>query len=132
MNLHGIVRTAIKTVNPEIDATLLKNTGNTTANDGKRTPVYEKHSDVKIQVQGVSSHDLQHVDSLNIQGVLRKVYLLGNWAGAIRADQRGGDIMKFPQVPGADVQDWLVVAVTETWADWCAVIVCLQSTTVTV
>jgi hypothetical protein len=129
MNLHGIVRSAITSVNPDIQATLLRSDGYVTAAGGKQVPKFQMFSG-KIQVQGVSAKDLQHTDFLNIQGVLRTVYLLGNWAGVVR-DQKGGDIMKFPQIPGAAVQDWRVVSIKETWPDWCSVIVNLQSTVVT-
>ena len=128
MNLHNAVRGAIRVVNPDITATLLRSTGYTTGTDGKQTPTYSTLSG-SIQVQGLSGTDLRHTDSLNIQGVLRKVYINGNWAGVIRVDSKGGDIMKFPQIPGAAVQDWRVVEVSETWPDWSSVIVCLQAST---
>lgn len=130
MNLHGIVRGAITSVNPDIPATLLRSNGYVTGADGKQVPVFLSFNG-RIQVQGVSGKDLEHTDNLNIQGVLRTVYLVGNWAGVVRADQKGGDIMKFPQVPGAAVQDWRVVLVKEQWPDWVSVIVCLQSTVTT-
>lgn len=129
MNLHGMVRGAITSVNPDITATLYRSNGYTTTASGKQVPAYTILSG-SIQVQGVSAKDLEHTDFLNIQGILRTVYIKGNWAGVVRADQKGGDIMKFPQVPGAVVQDWLVVSVKETWPDWCSVIVCLQATTI--
>lgn len=129
MNLHGIVRGAITTVNPDISATLLRSDGYATALGGKQVPKFLSFSG-KIQVQGVSAKDLEHIDFLNIQGVLRLVYLYGNWAGVVRADQKGGDIMKFAQIPGTAVQDWRVVNIKETWPDWCSVIVQLQTTAV--
>lgn len=129
MNLHSLVRGAIISVNPDISATLLRSNGYTTDAAGKQTPTFLTFTG-KIQVQGVSGKDLEHTDSLNIQGVLRTVYLRGNWAGVVHADQKGGDIMKFPQIPGAAVQDWRVVAIKETWPDWCSVIVCLQAVTI--
>jgi hypothetical protein len=130
MNLHGIVRGAIQAINPDIPATLLRSNGYTTSPAGKQIPAFLTFTG-KIQVQGVNTNDLKHIDSLNIQGELRTVYLRGNWAGVIRADQKGGDIMKFPQSPGAPAQDWRVVTSKENWPDWCAVIVVLQSTVTT-
>lgn len=127
MNLHGIVRGAITSINPDINATLLRSNGYTTDAAGKQTPAYLTFTG-KIQVQGVNGKDLEHTDRLNIQGVLRTVYLRGNWAGVIRADQRGGDVLKFPQLPGATIQDWRVVNVAESWPDWTKAIVCLQTT----
>lgn len=126
MNLHSIVRGAINAVNPDIQATLLRSTGYTTDAAGKQVPTFTTLTG-KIQVQAVGAKDLEHTDYLNIQGVMRSVYLLGNWAGLVRADQKGGDILQFPQVPGGEVQDWRVINVPETWPDWSRVIVWLQS-----
>ena len=130
MNLHHIVRGAITSVNPDIRATLLRSNGYVTGGDGRQIPSFFTYSG-KVQVQAVTGKDLEHTNSLNIQGVLRTVYIYGNWAGVVRADQKGGDILKFPQVPGAPVQDWRVVMIKETWPDWCAVVVALQNGTTT-
>ena len=130
MNLHSIVRGAITSINPDISATLLRSNGYVTDASGKQNPAYLTFAG-NIQIQGVNSRDLEHTDYLNIQGTLRTVYLLGNWAGVVRADQKGGDIMKFAQMPGAAVQDWRVVTVKETWPNWSSVIVWLQTTVVT-
>lgn len=130
IDVHALANSAIQQINADITATLLRSNGYTTLPSGKQVPAFLTFSG-PIQVQGVSAADLRHIDNLNIQGVLRTVYLLGNWAGVVRADQKGGDIMKFPQVPGAAVQDWLVVSIKETWPQWCSVIVNLQSTVMT-
>lgn len=126
MNLHGIVRGAINVVNPDITVGLRRSTGYTVLPDGSQVPSYAT-MDGPGQVQALSGNDLRHLANLNISSVDRKVYLYGNWMGVVRADQKGGDILTFPQVPGADLQDWKVVTVFETWPDWCAVGVVLQN-----
>jgi hypothetical protein len=126
MNLHGIVRGAITSVNPDISATLLRSNGYSTDASGKQIPAYLTFTG-KIQVQGLGFKEIQHMDNLNIQGVLATVYLRGNWAGVVRADQKGGDVMKFPQIVGGPIETWRVVNVNEVWPDWCSVIVALQS-----
>lgn len=127
MNLHGIVRGAITTVNPDIVAPYLRSTGNTTDAAGEQAPTYAAPVDVRIQVQALTGKDLQQINYLNIQGVLRAVYMYGNTQGIVRVDAKGGDMLRFPQVPGdPNVQDWLVVAVLETWPDWSKVAVWLQ------
>ena len=126
MNLHNIVRGCVAVINPEIDATLLQSAGYTTAADGKRTPLFTADTG-KVQVQGVSGKDLTYLNNLNIQGVVRMVFLSGTWCGVVRADQKGGDILKFPQSPDGDDQDWKVVLVKEQWPDWVSVFVVLQS-----
>ncbi len=126
MNLHGIVRAAIITVNPDIVATLRASSGYDTAASGKRTPTYND-SEARIQVQALAGKDLAHVNNLGIQGVLRKVYMYGNYNGVVRADKKGGDLLIFPQAPGADPQTWMAVAVLESWPDWTSLAVWLQS-----
>ena len=126
MNLHSVVRGAIRSVNPDISATLLRSAGYTTDATGKQIPAYAAPLTSNVQVQGVGGRDLQHMDALNIQGVMRKVYLYGNWQGVVRADLKGGDLMQFPQVPGSAVQSWKIVTVIETWPDWCKLSVVMQ------
>lgn len=121
MNLHGIVRGAITAVNPDIPATLRQSTGYTVNADYTRTPTYQETPGVPIQVQGLNAKDLEHMDALNIQGVLRSVHLYGNWQGVVRVLSAGGDVFKF------NGQTWLVVHVMETWPDWSRVIVALQN-----
>ena len=126
MNLHHIVRGAINAINPDITVGLQRSNGYTVDTDGSQIPAYITSSGLG-QVQALGPADLKHVANANIQSVDRKVYLYGNWMGVVRADQRGGDILSFPQVPGAPVQQWKVVTVFETWPDWCAVGVVLQN-----
>ena len=126
MNLHGLVSGAIGVVNPYIDATLKKSTGYAVGENKKQIPTYVT-STGKIQAQELSAKELLHASSLNIQGLFRKVYIQGNWAGVVRADQKGGDIFTFPQYPGKPAQDWMVFVVYEMWPDWTCVGVVLQS-----
>ncbi len=124
MNLHGIVRSAIRTVTPDICAQLYPYEGASQGTDGKRHAVYSGPLDVFVQVQPLSSQ-IQKDLGLNMQQVTRTVYLKGNWQGIIRGDQKGGDKMVFSQ-PGISGNTWQIVGVLETWPDWTKVAVCLQ------
>jgi hypothetical protein len=62
---------------------------------------------------------------LNITGVLRKVYLGGDWESVVRNSMKGGDKFVFSNA-GIVNGEWLVVIVNETWPDWCSVTVQLQ------
>jgi hypothetical protein len=130
MNLHALVRGAINTVNPDQLVTWRRNTGYTTGAAGDRVPQYVDTPDVGAQVQAATGKDLQHRDMMNVQGVVRSVYLFGNVQGVVRPDAKGGDVLVFPQNRGDTPQPWLVVAVLETWnpdaAGWCKVGVVLQ------
>lgn len=127
MNLHGIVRGAITTVNPDIDAVYLRSLMYTTDAAGIQTPSYAPPEVARIQVQALSAKDLQQIAHLNIEGVLRAVYMYGNTQGVVRQDVKGGDLLQFPETP-ADLisKDWLVVQVFETWPDWSKVAVWQQ------
>jgi hypothetical protein len=119
MNLHGIVSGAIGAVNPFITATLQMSDGYTTAADGTPTPAYTT-STAQIQVQALSASDIRHLDQMNITGVMRKVWLYGDWQSVVRPLGKGGDLLTF------NGQTWLVTQVLETWPDWSSVAVTLQ------
>jgi len=129
MNLHGIVKGIVGSVNPEISVSLWKNTGYTIAADGKQIPAWSKDTK-NCQVQGTSGKDLQILASQNIQGVVRVVFLDGNWHGVVKAARTGGDILKFPEIPGGTIRDWKAVLLRESWPDWSAIYVEMQSTVV--
>lgn len=121
MNLHAIANSVVKAVNPNTLATVMQNTGFTTNADFTRTPTYNTTNDVPIQVQGVKEDELEHMASMNIEGILRSVHLNGDWRGIARASGTGGDQLQFGGFT------WLVVWVYESWADWSRVIVAQQT-----
>lgn len=127
MNLRSIVNGAIQGINSDTVVTWVQSNGYSTSPDGTRTP-NQSSQDVSANVQALSGTDLRHVDGLNIQGVMRSVYLYGDVEGIVRADGKGGDILQFPEVPGGTIRNWLVTQVMETWPTWCRVIVTLQQT----
>ena len=136
MNLHGTVRGAITSVNPDIQVTWVASTGQSTSTAGKRTPGYATPVVLRAQVQAVTGQDLRKYNFLQGQGVYRAVYLFGNKQAIVKVNQQGGDLLKFPQsqAPGTPVQTWLIRQVDETWTSdasqlggWCRVIVSLQT-----
>lgn len=129
MNLHGLVSGVVGSVNPFVPVMLNQSTGYSTAPDGTRTPSYSSSSQ-SVQVQGLSAPEIEHLDGLNIQGVLRKAYLNGDWRGVYRTTNQGGDQLVFgieANVPAfLRGTTWKVVQVFETWPDWCALAIQLQ------
>lgn len=125
INLRAVVRPMINTVNADISATLRRSDGYTTLPGGKREPKYIDTTG-SIQVQALSSSQLEFMNNLNMQGVMRKVYLYGDWGGPVRADQTGGDLLVF-KFRGVQ-STWKIVTVFETWdgPGWCCVGVVLQ------
>jgi hypothetical protein len=130
MNLRGLANGVISTINPNTAAQLLRSAGYATADSGKRTPAYADPVDAQVQVQALSAPQIQHLDSLNIQGVLRNARLNGDWRGVYRPDSQGGDMIAFGDTPDvrADLRGstWLVVQVLETWPEWCSLAIQLQ------
>ncbi len=126
MNLRGMANSTIQAVNQNQSVIWLQSNGYTTNADGSRTS-NEISTTLQGQIQGLSSGDMRHADGLNIQGVMRSVYLYGNIEGVVRADQQGGDILQFPEVANGPIRNWRVFQVMETWPDWCRVLVVLQS-----
>ena len=125
MNPRAIANRFTQLTNKNLPINWIQSTGYVTDDAGKRTPTTITLS-VQAQVQALSATDLKHIDGLNISGIMRSVYLYGNAAGVVRADQIGGDILVFPEVPNGCNKNWLVTQVMETWPDWCRVIVTLQ------
>lgn len=130
MNLRGIANGIITAVNPNTAAQLLRSAGYTTSPSGKRTPAYADPVTAQVQVQALSASQIQHLDSLNITGVLRNARLDGDWRGVYRVDTQGGDLLTFANT--ADVRadlrgtSWLIVQILETWPEWCSVAIQLQ------
>lgn len=126
MNLRQLANQNTQRINPNISATWQSSQGYTTDAAGKRTPNTTSQT-IMINPQAVSGDTLKHIDGLNIQGVMRSVYIYGNLQGIVRADVKGGDFLIFPQVPGGNPQTWKVATVVETWPDWSHCVVVLQS-----
>ena len=123
MNLHGIVSTVISAVNPQLPVTLRLSTGTmTTLADGTRVPAYQEVDGVFAQVQAQTYKDIQQLDSLNLQGTRKVVYLSGEIDGLVRATSKGGDLITFP-----DGSVWLVALVLEQWPDWVKAAITLQN-----
>lgn len=120
MNLHGLAGPLVGVVNPPVLGTVRVSSGYTTAADGKRSPSYTDIPGVPMQVQSLTGPELKQTEGLNIAGVKRGVYLSGNFETLSRKRSKGGDLLVF----GGST--WLIVAVLETWPDWCKVAVTEQ------
>lgn len=125
MNLRAIANKYTQVTNPNVQIQWVQSNGYITDNAGRRTPQTITLT-VEAQIQALSASDLQHTDGLNINNVMRSVYLYGNAVGVVRVDGLGGDILVFPEIPGGCNRNWLITQVNETWPDWCHVIVTLQ------
>lgn len=126
MNLAGIANPYIQQINANQSIVWSQSTGYTTDAAGKRTPTYTTTTISNAQIQPLSQDDLSHISGLNIQGITRAIYIYQDVRAIIRASQKGGDIVTFPQ-DGVD-RNWKVLKVLELWPDWSKVVVVMQDT----
>ena len=120
MNLQAITGNIIASVNPVTTGSVRMSAGYTMLSSGEQVPAYAPSIVAQLQIQALSGRDLAHMDNLNIQGVMRAIYLQGNWEGIDRPENKGGDLI---DVNG---QTWLIMQVLESWPDWTKVAVVLQ------
>lgn len=120
MNLHKISNSLIRSVNPNITATVRRYSGFTVGPGRSRVPSYYPDESIIIQFQPLTKGDLQHVDGLNMQGLFKSIHVNGSFYSVNREMQKGGDLFI------VDGQTWLVIEPLELWPDWSRLLVCLQ------
>lgn len=125
MNLHGIVSPIIAAVNPHVPVVIRISTGNTLQPGGERVPTYADPIVVPGQVQPLQYKDIAQLDSLNVQGTRRAIYLYGAIDGLVRSENKGGDLIEVTTGPNAGI--YLVAVVAEAWPEWCKALVTLQN-----
>lgn len=125
MNLRELANDCIQCINPDREVIWKKSNGYTIVPPGKQIPSYVEYK-VKAQIQAINSDSLQQTNGTNIQGVMCSVYMHDDVAGAVRPDERGGDLLLFSQIQGGPVQTWKVVSVAEAWPGWSHITVVLQ------
>lgn len=122
MNLHGIVRGAINSVNPDKPAVLRRYLGEIMGPGRKPVPTYYPDQNVSLQLQPLTKGDLMHVDGLNLQGLFKSIHINGAFYSVNRTMQKGGDLFII------DGLTWLVIEPLELWdTGWCRLLVCLQT-----
>lgn len=120
MNLRSIANSLTQAVNPNITAIGRRYKGETIGAGRKPVPAYYDDETVTLQLQPMSRGDIQHVDGLNLQGLIKSVHINGSYYSVNRTMQKGGDLFIL------DGQTWLVVEPMELWPDWSRCLVCLQ------
>lgn len=120
MDLRGIANGVSGTVNPNVLASVRRSTGYTIGAGRKQVPSYAAPVTGPAQMQALDADELKQLDGLNLQGVIKGVYLRGVLAGVVRPDSAGGDLI---DIAG---QTWLVVRVLEGWPTWTKAAIVLQ------
>jgi hypothetical protein len=115
LNLHGLSRGAINAVNPDISGWWFQSKGSVPNADGRQVPAYLPAIAARMQVQPPSARDLQFINFLQLQGVIRTVFMFANPNGIVRVNQLGGDLLAFPQYHGQPLDTWKVRQPDEGW-----------------
>lgn len=97
MHLRRLVRGSINAVNRDKQIVWRASQGPIYGTGGVATPTYAPALTVWAQIQPIPTDQLAHLEQLNIQGVLRQIYLRNAVASAVRADGTGGDLLYFPE-----------------------------------
>jgi hypothetical protein len=97
MHLRRLIRGPINAINRDRLIVWFESTGPIYGPGGVATPTFAQAQPVFAQVQPLSTQALAHMEQLNIQGVLRQVYLRNAVASAVRANGTGGDLLQFPE-----------------------------------
>lgn len=131
LNLRNIANSAIQGLNPNVIATIRRSAGYTTDPSGKRVPSFTEIT-VPVQIQPITTGDMQKLDNLNIQGVHRAIYVSAEVEAMIRVDKKGGDQIVFPRGVMPEDNDnttrWIVSAVLEVYqSGWRKVAITLQN-----
>nr|DAX53490.1 MAG TPA: head closure knob [Caudoviricetes sp.] len=125
MNLRAIANGVTRAVNPNMTATLMLNNGYRTDDTGVRTAHYDTET-VTIQTQSLSSQERQEFDGLLQQGHMLNVYVTGQFSVLRRIAGKGSDKLVFAPYGETEPTEWLIKSVSESWPDWCKVVVWRQ------
>ena len=120
MQIRNIANSITRAVNPNITAISRRYKGQTIGAGRKQVPEYYDDVTVTIQLQPMNAGEIRHVDGLNIQGLVKAIYINGSYYGVNRTMQKGGDLFII------DGKTWLVIEPSELWTDWTRCLACLQ------
>lgn len=121
MDLRSIANSVSTIVNANESVTLRRSNGYTIGAGRRQVPAYEPDIQGFAQIQALDGSELQHLENMSQQGVLRAIYLRGALHAITRPLNIGGDIVK-----RADGSTWLITKVLETWPDWTKAVITLQ------
>jgi len=117
LNLRAKVNGALQGVNADVLGWWYQSNGwvPSTSGDGRQDPSYLAAQSVRLQVQPPSARDLRFAEYLELQGVIRTVFMYANPQGIVRVNQLGGDLLVFPQWHGQTNDTWKVEQPEEQW-----------------
>jgi hypothetical protein len=123
LNLSAVAGAYVSAINPWIIGAVKVSTGSTVAADGSVAPNFSTFPNQRFQVQPLSPGEIRQAEFLNLQGVMRSVWMNGNIEGLDRPAGKGGDLLLF------NSSTWLVTMPSEQWDanGWTHVVCTLQN-----
>jgi hypothetical protein len=120
MNLHALASGLTGNVNPPVDVVVKRSLGAGEDASGRVVPQYDTPLATTGNKQSLTGSDIYRLQGQNVQGVVCKMYLSGNYEGLFRVLGKGGDLLIFEN------HTYLVAAVLERYPEWCCVALTMQ------
>ncbi|MBC6659585.1 hypothetical protein H9I30_16440 [Morganella morganii] len=125
IKVRALANTAIQCVNKNLPAVLMANDGYEIDESGRQIAKYTE-SDISVQLQSLSTQDLEHLGVITQQGEFIYGYARGQIAALRRAKQKGQDKLRFAAYGEDDVSIWNVTKVIESYPSWVKVLLWRQ------
>ncbi|HCU0244484.1 TPA: hypothetical protein OUE28_003477 [Morganella morganii] len=125
IKVRALANTAIQCVNKNLPAVLMANDGYETDEAGATTPTFTSH-DISVQLQSLSTQDLEHLGVINQQGQFIYGYARGQISALRRAQKQGADKLRFMAYGEDKESEWLVTQVIESYPSWVKVLLWRQ------
>ena len=125
IKVRALANTAIQCVNKNLPAVLMANDGYEIDESGKQIAKYTE-SDISVQLQSLSTQDLEHLGVINQQGQFIYGYARGKISALRRAKKQGADKLRFRAYGEDEESEWLVTQVIESYPSWVKVLLWRQ------
>lgn len=125
INVRSLANIAIQVVNKNIPAVLMANEGYQTDDAGVNTAKFVNY-DILVQLQSLSTQDLEHLGVINQQGQFIYGYARGQISALRRPKEKGADKMMFKAYGEDEKSEWLVTQVIESYPTWVKVLLWRQ------
>lgn len=125
IKVRALANIAIQCVNKNLPAVLMANDGYEIDESGKQIAKYTE-SDISVQLQSLSTQDLEHLGVINQQGQFIYGYARGQISALRRAKKQGADKLRFNAYGEDEESEWLVTQVIESYLSWVKVLLWRQ------
>lgn len=125
IKVRAIANSAIQVVNKNLPATLIANEGFEIIPGGKQASKLAWY-EISVQMQSLSTQDLEHLGVINQQGEFIYCYARGQIEAIRRAKDKGADKISFVAYGESEASEWLVTKVIESYPSWVKVLLWRQ------